>query len=223
MLSDGGVIAVENATSTEAVASHSGKSKRKKGFCFLPSSDIFPLIKTIRTRRGQQVTQCEQVASDLNAALTGCTADGKACRRRLTALLDVFRREAMKSLRASGTAEEYTEHDLLLTDITALDKYDITEKERREAERCELASAEVVRDAMVSLGRSLTSEYGSEERTAPTPKRQKRTRADMIAEYCKKWRAASRRLLCWRIKTSWRVPGIGPLRWMIMPSGASTD
>ncbi|KAF4041532.1 hypothetical protein GN244_ATG06254 [Phytophthora infestans] len=48
MSSDGGVIAVENATTTEAAASRSVKPKRKKAFLFLPSSDIFLLKEAIK-------------------------------------------------------------------------------------------------------------------------------------------------------------------------------
>ncbi|KAF4038908.1 hypothetical protein GN244_ATG08890 [Phytophthora infestans] len=70
-------------------------------------------------------------------ALTSCTADGKFCRRRFNTLLEVFRRDELESLRASGSAEDYEEREQLMIDFMTLHaqaKAGKTEKEKREAE-----------------------------------------------------------------------------------------
>ncbi|ETO62795.1 hypothetical protein F444_19368 [Phytophthora nicotianae P1976] len=55
--------------------------------------------------------------------MSASTADGKACRRRFTALLDTFRRVEMESLRASGTAEEYREREQLTNYLELFDDH----------------------------------------------------------------------------------------------------
>ncbi|KAI9982484.1 hypothetical protein PInf_008439 [Phytophthora infestans] len=104
------------------------------------------LKKTLKHRpwaasHGETLAAWSSVATGLKAALTSCTADGKACRRRFNTLLEVFRRDELESLRASGSAEDYEEREQLLTDYMTLYnehaqvKADKTEKEKRDAER----------------------------------------------------------------------------------------
>ncbi|ETI33973.1 hypothetical protein L915_18835 [Phytophthora nicotianae] len=87
-------------------------------FRFLSSSDVF-LLKEVAAHtpwaaaHGETNTAWTNVANGLKNAMSASTADGKACRRRFTALLDTFRRVEMESLRASGTAEEYREREQL--------------------------------------------------------------------------------------------------------------
>ncbi|GMF12415.1 unnamed protein product [Phytophthora lilii] len=100
-------------------------SKRTKAFRFLPSSDIMLLKEPLKHRpwaasHGETQAAWTSVATGLKAALISCTADGKACRRRFNALLEVFRRNELDSLRASGSAEDYEEREQLLTDCMTL-------------------------------------------------------------------------------------------------------
>ncbi|ETO82409.1 hypothetical protein F444_03447 [Phytophthora nicotianae P1976] len=103
---------------TEVCSRSDTQSKRKKAFLFVPSSDILLLKEAVKHR-------------------PWAAADGKACRRRFNALLDVFRRDDLESLRASGTAEDFEEREQLLTDCMALvdeclqAKADKTEKEKK--------------------------------------------------------------------------------------------
>ncbi|KAG1686709.1 hypothetical protein DVH05_028685 [Phytophthora capsici] len=148
-------------------------SKRKKAFNFGPSSDIM-LFKEVLKRRpwaashGETLAAWTSFATRLKAALTSCTADGNACRRRFNTLLGVFCRDELESLRASGSAEDYEEREQLLTDCMTLynehaqAKADKTEKEKRESERRELASVEVVQIAMEGLRRSRSGSSESE-------------------------------------------------------------
>ncbi|KAF1790744.1 hypothetical protein GQ600_22556 [Phytophthora cactorum] len=146
----------------ETAGSSGCKVKRKKAFRFLPSSDTL-LLNEMAKHTPWAVGHVETlVASDRLAS-----ADGKACRHRFAALLDAFRREEMESLRASGTTEDFTEREQLLTDIASLEKADKTKKKSREAERSKAASAEVVRDAMAGL----------------PSKRPKRTSTELIVGY----------------------------------------
>ncbi|KAI9993384.1 hypothetical protein PInf_015465 [Phytophthora infestans] len=100
-------------------------SKRKKAFRFVPSSDIMLLKETLKHRpwaasHGETLAAWSSVATGLKAALTSCIADGKACRRRFNTLLEVFRRDELESLRASGSAKDYEEREQLLTDCMTL-------------------------------------------------------------------------------------------------------
>ncbi|ETN16138.1 hypothetical protein PPTG_06351 [Phytophthora nicotianae INRA-310] len=135
-------------------------------------------------RHGKTPVAWEKVASGINAALPACTADGKVCRRPFGALHDAFRREEKESLRASGTSEEYTEREQLLTDRTELEKADKTEKEKRDAEAREAATAEVVRDALVGLRRTRSSspEY-EQQTTTPPSKRSKQSHTERSSDY----------------------------------------
>ncbi|KAG3142027.1 hypothetical protein PI126_g15238 [Phytophthora idaei] len=107
------------------------KPKRKKAFRFLPSGDVF-LLKEVAVHtpwaaaHGETNMTWTNVANGLKKATPSSMADSKACRRRFTVPLDTFRREEMESLRASGTAEEYSEREQLLMGCLELEK---TEKE----------------------------------------------------------------------------------------------
>ncbi|GMF51004.1 unnamed protein product [Phytophthora fragariaefolia] len=171
------------------------KSKRKKTFCFLPSSDVLLLKEALKhtpwaAEHGDTQAAWYRVAIGLRGALPMCTADGKACRRRFSTLLDAFRREELQSLRASGTAEDYEEREQLLTGIISLKKVDKTEKEKRDAELHEAASAEVVRDATAGLRRPRSSDSSSESPSPSAPKRSKQTSTEMIADYLQAKEAA---------------------------------
>ncbi|KAI9985290.1 hypothetical protein PInf_004616 [Phytophthora infestans] len=137
-------------------------SKRKKAFRFVPSSDIMLLKETLKHRpwaasHGETLSAWSSVATGLKAALTSCTADGKACRRRFNTLL------------------EYNEH--------AQVKADKTEKEKREAERRELASAEVVQSAMEGLRRSRSESSENELSTPPPNKKKKKSSTEALVEF----------------------------------------
>ncbi|ETN04913.1 hypothetical protein F441_14172 [Phytophthora nicotianae CJ01A1] len=114
------------------------KPTRKKAFRFLPSSDVL-LLKEVTAHtpwaaaHGETNTAWTTVANELKNAISASTADDKACRRRFTALLDTFRREEMKSLRVSGTAEEYREREQLLTDCLELEKANKKKRKQRDA------------------------------------------------------------------------------------------
>ncbi|KAF4043074.1 hypothetical protein GN244_ATG04548 [Phytophthora infestans] len=169
-------------------------SKRKKAFRFVPSSDIMLLKETLKHRpwaasHGETLSAWSSVATGLKAALTSCTADGKACRRRFNTLLEVFRRDVLESLRASGSAEDYEEREQLLTDCMTLYnehaqvKADKTEKEKREAERRESASAEVAQSAMEGLRRSRSESSENELSTPPPNKKKKKSSTEALVEF----------------------------------------
>ncbi|EEY57461.1 uncharacterized protein PITG_00010 [Phytophthora infestans T30-4] len=106
-------------------ADDSAQKKRKKAFRFLPSSDVILLKEVIKhtpwaAGHGKTEAAWGKVASGIKAALPLCTADGKACRRRFYTLMEVFKREELESLRASGTTEDYEEREQLLTDCFEL-------------------------------------------------------------------------------------------------------
>eukprot|EP00644_Phytophthora_capsici_P007430 jgi/Phyca11/112118/e_gw1.21.540.1 len=110
---------------TEASNRSDAQSKRKKAFRFVPSSDILLLKEAVKHRpwaagHGEAQVSWSSVAIGLKTTLPSCTGDGKACRRRFNALLDVFRRDELESLRASGSAEDFEEREQLLTDCMAL-------------------------------------------------------------------------------------------------------
>ncbi|KAI9988793.1 hypothetical protein PInf_022377 [Phytophthora infestans] len=103
-------------------ADDSAQKKRKKAFRFLPSSDVILLKEVIKhtpwaAGHGKTEAAWDKVASGMKAALPLCSADGKACRRRFYTLMEVFKREELESLRASGTTEDYEEREQLLTDF----------------------------------------------------------------------------------------------------------
>ncbi|KAF4042642.1 hypothetical protein GN244_ATG04948 [Phytophthora infestans] len=92
--------ATDHAECTETIG---GKSKRKKVFRFLPSSDILLLKEIVKytpwaAGHGETLTAWDHVASGVKEVLSTCTSDGKACHRRFNALLDAFRRDEMESL-----------------------------------------------------------------------------------------------------------------------------
>ncbi|ETM00102.1 hypothetical protein L917_03142, partial [Phytophthora nicotianae] len=86
-------------------------SKRKKAFRF---------HRPWAASHGETLAVWTSVATGLKAALTSCTADGKACRSRFNTFLEVFRRDELDSLRASGSAEDYEEREQLLTGCMTL-------------------------------------------------------------------------------------------------------
>ncbi|ETN14304.1 hypothetical protein PPTG_07932 [Phytophthora nicotianae INRA-310] len=170
------------------------QSKRKKAFRFVPSSDILLLKEAVKHRpwaagHGETQVSWSSVAIGLKTALPSCTADGKACRRRFNALLDVFRRDELESLRASGTAEDFEEREQLLTDCMALvdeclqAKADKTEKEKKEAERRDRASADVVQSAMEGIRRSRSKSPEDDVSTPSSSKKKKRSSTEALVEF----------------------------------------
>eukprot|EP00644_Phytophthora_capsici_P009805 jgi/Phyca11/131593/e_gw1.108.36.1 len=168
--------------------------KRKKAFRFLPSSDVILLKEVIKHTpwaAGHRKTEATwgRVASGMKASLPLCTADGKACRRRFYTLMEVFKREELESLRASGTTEAYEEREQLLTDCFEL--ADKTEKEKRDAERREATSADIVRSAMQGMRNKRALSTDTELATPPSTKKKKRSSTDALLGFLED-RASSR-------------------------------
>ncbi|KAF4039907.1 hypothetical protein GN244_ATG07853 [Phytophthora infestans] len=183
-------------------ADDSAQKKRKKAFRFLPSSDVILLKEVIKhtpwaAGHGKTEAAWGKVASGIKAALPLCTADGKACRRRFYTLMEVFKREELESLRASGTTEDYEEREQLLTDCFELteghaqQKADKTEKEKRDAERREAASADIVRSAMQGMRSKRYLSSDTELATPPSTKKKKRSSTDALLGFLED-RASSR-------------------------------
>ncbi|KAI9982656.1 hypothetical protein PInf_008633 [Phytophthora infestans] len=158
---------------------------------FVPSGDIMLLKEALKHRpwaasHGETLAAWTSITTRLKAGLTSRTADGKACRRRFNALLQVFRRDELESLRASGSAEVYEEREQLLTDrmtLHAQAKADKTEKEKKEAERRESASAEVVQSAMEGLRRSRSGSSESELSTPQPSKKKEKSSTEALVEF----------------------------------------
>ncbi|ETK81055.1 hypothetical protein L915_13413 [Phytophthora nicotianae] len=133
----------------------------------------------------------------MKVALPLCTADGKVCRRRFYTLMDVFKREELESLRASGAAEDYEEREQLLTDCFELterhaqQKADKTEKKKRDAERREAASADIVRSAMEGMRNKRALSSDTDLATPPSTKKKKRSGTDALLGFLED-RASSR-------------------------------
>ncbi|ETI40962.1 hypothetical protein F443_13759 [Phytophthora nicotianae P1569] len=132
----------------------------------------------------------------MKVALPLCTVDGKVCRRRFYTLMDVFKREELESLRASGAAEDYEEREQLLTDCFELterhaqQKADKTEK-KRDAERREAASADIVRSAMEGMRNKRALSSDTDLATPPSTKKKKRSGTDALLGFLED-RASSR-------------------------------
>ncbi|KAF4027838.1 hypothetical protein GN244_ATG20519 [Phytophthora infestans] len=152
-------------------ADDSAQKKRKKAFRFLPSSDVILLKEVIKhtpwaAGHGKTEAAWDKVASGMKAALPLCSADGKACRRRFYTLMEVFKREELESLRASeGHAQQKT---------------DKTEKEKRDAELREAASADIVRCAMQGMRNKRALSSDTELATPPSTKKKKRSSTDAL-------------------------------------------
>ncbi|KAF4035468.1 hypothetical protein GN244_ATG12537 [Phytophthora infestans] len=158
-------------------------------FRFVPSSDIMLLKEVLKHRlwaasHGETLAAWTSVATRLKAALISCTADGKARRRRFNALLQVFRRDELESLRASGSAEVYEECEQLLTDRMTLynehaqAKADKTEKEKREAERRESVSAEPSKKKKTSSTEALVEFHDTKTEARISREKQKERQLD---------------------------------------------
>ncbi|GMF49375.1 unnamed protein product [Phytophthora fragariaefolia] len=94
--------------------------RRKKAFRYPPSSDVIMLIEALKhapwaAAHGETQSAWVSVTGGVKTAIPTCTADARACRRRFSTLVEVFKREELESLRASGAAEDYEEREQLLT------------------------------------------------------------------------------------------------------------
>ncbi|GMF50357.1 unnamed protein product [Phytophthora fragariaefolia] len=133
---------------------------------------------------GETLPAWDKVASGVRDALPTCTADGKAYRRQFAMLLDAFRREEMESLRASGTAEDFTEREQQLTDITSLVRD--SRQNWKGKVRCGAALSSISRGRSRfdgRLGRAHSSDSDREAPSTPASKLPKRTSTEVIGDY----------------------------------------
>ncbi|KAG9403279.1 hypothetical protein AC1031_005925 [Aphanomyces cochlioides] len=112
--------------------------QRKAAFRFTAASDV-DLLEEIICKRpfaadyGQTLQRWEEIAAAMNAMHGEDALTAASCRRKFDDLVINFKRETMKSMRASGTEEDYTKRDHLLQDICEM--IDALMEQKREANR----------------------------------------------------------------------------------------
>ncbi|GMF52299.1 unnamed protein product [Phytophthora fragariaefolia] len=151
-----------------SIVESGNQRRRKKAFRFLPSNDVILLKEALKhapwaAAHGETQSAWVSVTGGVKAAIPTCTADARACRRRFSTLVDVFKREEVESLRASEA--------------------DKSEKEKRETERREAASAEIVRSAMEGMRRARARDSDTDQQTPPSTKKMKRSSTDALIGY----------------------------------------
>ncbi|KAG9407141.1 hypothetical protein AC1031_001837 [Aphanomyces cochlioides] len=100
------------------------ENKRKHAFRFKAASDIDLLKEVIHIQPfdahfGQTKSRWDEVGNHM-MEIYGDKVTVVGCRKRFDNLIHAFKQDAVKSLRASGTEEEYNERDQLLQDISDL-------------------------------------------------------------------------------------------------------
>ncbi|KAJ3236314.1 hypothetical protein HDU81_010903 [Chytriomyces hyalinus] len=114
---------------------------------------------------------------DLDQATAGVT--GPMCQKRFKVLMDVFRKEELDALKASGTAEEYGQREQLLTDLAG--RMEEAEDERRDRRDKKLEDIEkreingnIVREAAVARLSDKVSDALSEASSDQEPQKKRK-------------------------------------------------
>ncbi|KDO22368.1 hypothetical protein SPRG_11320 [Saprolegnia parasitica CBS 223.65] len=99
-------------------------TKTKKTFRFSVASDVDLLKEVINVAPydapfGQTIARWEEVTEHMRG-IHGEHVTFTGCRKRFDDLMAAFKKDALKAMRASGTAAEVCERDLLLEDISDL-------------------------------------------------------------------------------------------------------
>ena len=154
----------------------------KKPARFTPNFDIAPFKEVVAQNPFTQKNSKPkwiQIVAKINALLLETRNDivftERGCKDRLKILLNAFKKETLASLKASGTEEEYTERDQLLTEVIELieeKENTLKEMERKEQEK-EEQGVDIRRISLVKLSkkRGNCSEADSDGFSPPLQKK----------------------------------------------------
>ena len=169
---------------------------------FSPKYDI-ALLKEIVAQNPFAQKNCKvkwlHIVFNMNALLSQTRTDiaftERGCKDRLKILINAFKKDTLASLKASGTEEEYSERDQLLTKVVEL----MEEKENvaKETEKKEYAKEEqgvdIRRISMQKLSKKTTGDSDSESKGVSPPINKKKVVQGYV-EYLREKDEADRKL-----------------------------
>jgi hypothetical protein len=182
---------------TKVSDQHAQKTRRKKQFRFSEEYDKALLTQVITVfpfslAHGKKTDGWKKIATSLRAS--GMDLDHRRCQERTDLLLSSFRKSENESRRKSGVDENYTELDILLTDLVEMldDLEANNEKKARQMKQDEEA-AERIRDAALQdlkkkRRQTLSADEGTEndvESNDVTARRRKKHKASSREEVIK--------------------------------------
>ncbi|XP_064617313.1 uncharacterized protein LOC135481418 [Liolophura sinensis] len=164
-------------------SSTSSSSSSTPPLRFYPALDIVLLKEVLAVdpyRLDRNTEEWEKISTNVNSSLTGTKkVSVRGCKDGMKTLLKAHRRAEMMSLKASGTDEEYTERDVLLTDVDEMEREAAKCKEEKKgaqsAEKQKEEQGKEIREAaMQSLKRS-GENAGQDDAASPKKRRSGRT------------------------------------------------
>ena len=121
-----------------------------------------------------------QIVVKMNVLLSQTRKDTafteRGCRDRLKILVNAFKKETLTSLKASGTEEEYSERDLLLTEVVELmeEKENIVKETEKKEQEKENQGVDIRRVSMQKLSNKRSCDSDSDSAGAsPQVKKEK--------------------------------------------------
>ena len=173
----------------------------KKPARFTPKFDI-ALLKEVVAQNpfAQKNSKAKwiQIVAKINTLLLETRNDivftERGCKDRLKILVNAFKKETLASLKASGTVEEYTERDQLLTEVIELieeKENTLKEMERKEQEK-EEQGVDIRRISMVKLSKK-RGNFSEADSDGVSPPLQKRKVVQSYIEYMREKDEADRK------------------------------
>ena len=173
----------------------------KKPARFTPKFDI-ALLKEVVAQNpfAQKNSKAKwiQMVAKINTLLLETRNDivftERGCKDRLKILVNAFKKETLASLKASGTVEEYTERDQLLTEVIELieeKENTLKEMERKEQEK-EEQGVDIRRISMVKLSKK-RGNFSEADSDGVSPPLQKRKVVQSYIEYMREKDEADRK------------------------------
>ena len=173
----------------------------KKPARFTPKFDI-ALLKEVVAQNpfAQKNSKAKwiQIVAKINTLLLETRNDivftERGCKDRLKILVNAFKKETLASLKASGTVEEYTERDQLLTEVIELieeKENTLKEMERKEQEK-EEQGVDIRRISMVKLSKK-RGNFSEADSDGVSPPQQKRKVVQSYIEYMREKDEADRK------------------------------
>ncbi|KAH9112348.1 hypothetical protein AeMF1_013307 [Aphanomyces euteiches] len=161
---------------------------KEKSFRFKVSYDIdllkeMELYKPWAASHGSVQATWNTVASSLSEHF-GKKVNALAYQRRFELLLDTFKKDEMKSLRASGTIEEYNERKQLLTALREMiDDYELDKEEHdvRLAAKKKAIAVKMMESALETLAKGDVDDENDKKPSKPN----KRHKVDEDNDYLK--------------------------------------
>ncbi|KAJ3229053.1 hypothetical protein HDU77_001682, partial [Chytriomyces hyalinus] len=168
-----------------------GDTGRKKKVHFCAGMDV-DLLKAVvneepfAATHGAVTAAWVTVASNLNKIwdldeASGVT--GPMCQKQFKVLVDVFRKEELDALRASGTDKEYSEREQLLTDLMEEaedERRECHDKKLEDIEKCEI-NRNIVREAALACLSDKVSDAPSEASSdQEPPKKESGNSSDLV-------------------------------------------